>query len=311
MNDKLETELRSAIRSQAESVSPADRLGAIRARTRGESSSTRMAWWNRPWVLAAGTGLVAASVITAAMVLADPSAEELPVAGTQREVTVYEVGEVGDREWLFPQQVFTEDTGDLAFDAVRALLQHEPTQDARYNMLAECPLGGDVSSVEASASRVVVELSPFPPGAAVCDMSPMGAAARMQQMVWTVHQATASELPVQVTVAGDPTEPPVDVDPQALSPIIIESPTDGATVASPVTISGTSDTFEGNVVWEVVSDDAGVAKGGHTMGGTMGERAPFEFTVDLPPGSYTARAYAEDMETGGLFAEDRVTFTVE
>ncbi len=311
MNDKLETELRSAIRSQAESVRPTDRLGAIRARTQGGSAPARTSWWNRPWALAGGAGLVAASVVAAAVVLVEPSSDEPPVAGGDlREVTVYEVGEVGDREWLFPQRVSTQDTGDPAVDAVRALLNYEPTRDARYNMLAECPLGGDVSSVEASASRIVVELSPGPSGAALCDMSPMGAAARMQQMVWTVHRTTASDLPVQVTVDGEPTEPPAEIDPSALSPIIIESPADGATVSSPGTIAGTSDTFEANVVWEVLQDGR-VVEDGFTMGGTMGARAPFEFTVDLEPGTYTARTYAEDMETGGLFAEDTVTFTVE
>ncbi len=309
MNDKLETELRSAIRSQAESVHPTDRLGAIRARTQSRSAPARTYWWNRPWVLAAGTGLVAAAVVTAAVVLADPAADKPPVAGgDQREVTVYEIGEVGDRPWLFPQQVSTEATGDPAFDAVRALLNHEPTQGGRYNMLGAgaCPLGGDVVSVETSPGGVIVQLAPFPPGAALCDMSRMAAAARMQQLAWTVRSAIGWEGPVRVNRG-----PAVVADPNALSPIIVESPADGGTVSSPVTISGSSDTFEANVVWEVESDDAGVARGGHTMGGTLGERAPFEFTVDLEPGTYTARAYAEDMETGGPFAEDTVMFTVE
>jgi len=101
----------------------------------------------------------------------------------------------------------------------------------------------------------------------------------------------------------------VRADPAAISPIIIETPTDEATVSSPVTISGTSDTFEANVVWEVRGD--GTAKDGTTMGGTMGERAPFEFTVDLPPGDYTARAFAESAEDGGVVAEDTTSFTVE
>ena len=298
MNDKLETELRSAIRSQAESVYPADRLGAIRARTQRGPESARATWWNRPWVLVAGTGLVAATVVTAAVVLADPSADNPPVAsGAERDVTVYEIGGPGKEIWLYPVPVTTEDTGDPAVDAVRALLAHEPTGN-HFTLWADLCTHGNGGRLDADV------------GDADCDLNPSGYEAQ-QQLAWTVREATGSTGPVEVVIDGAVLRP-VAADPAALSPIVIESPSDGAAVSSPVTISGTSDTFEANVVWEVTSIDAGgVGKGGTTMGGSYGERAPFEFTVQLPPGSYTARAYAEDMETGGLFAEDRVTFTVE
>lgn len=298
MNDEqLETELRSAVRSHAESVHPADRLGAIRARTQGGSESARTSWWNRPWLLAAGAGLLAASVVTAAVVLVDTSSDEPPVAGAEREVTVYEIGDAGKGIWLYPVQVTTDDTGDPAVDAVRALLAHEPTGN-------HFTLWADLCTHTTGFVRADAEV-----GDANCDLDPQGYEAQ-QQLAWTVKDASESTGAEEVVLDGAVLRP-VAADPAALSPIIIESPTDGATVSSPVTVSGTSDTFEANVVWEVVSDDAGVAKGGHTMGGTMGERAPFEFTVDLPPGNYTARAYAENMETGGLWAEDTVTFTVE
>jgi len=314
MNDKLETELRSAIRSQAESVHPADRLGAIRARTQGASAPAGTSWWNRPWVLAAGAGLVAASVVTAAVVLADPSADRPPVAnGAEREVTVYEIGGVvGKETWLFPEQVTTEDTGDAAVDAVRALLEHEPTGDRDTLWEDSCALGKGVQSVEVNDEAVVVEFEEA--AGYTCGLLARGGpAARQQQLAWTVRTATGSRLPVEISADGRfPVQPkPTWADPAALSPIIIESPSDGGTVSSPVTISGTSDTFEANVVWEVESEDTSFTEAGTTMGGSYGERAPFEFTVDLELGTYTARAYAEDMETGGLFAEDRVTFTVE
>jgi len=308
MNDKLETELRSAIRTQAESVHPADRLGAIRARTQGGSAPARTSWWNRPWALAAGAGLITASVITAAVVLVDPSADEPPVAGDdQREVTVYEVGEVGGRAWLFPEQVATDDTGDTALDAVRALLEHEPTGDARsssWNPPCGFPNGG-VQSVDGG----VVTFAEAG-GVRTCGLTDVGYQMQRQQLAWTVRTATGWTAPVRAIVGEEPSLPPTMADEAAISPIIIETPTDEATVSSPVTISGASDTFEANVVWEVLQDGR-VVEDGFTMGGTMGERASFEFTVDLEPGNYTARAYAEDMETGGLFAEDTVTFTVE
>lgn len=315
MNDEqLETELRSAVRSQAESVHPADRLGAIRARTQGGSGSARASWWNRPWVLAAGTGLLAASVVTAAVVLVDPSADEPPVAsGAKREVTVYDV-QLLERAWLNPTRVSVRSSGDgeseAAVDAVVGWLE-----------LLSVPSSVDVASVTWEGSAAVVNFTgpvddPWPdthPGWAY-DPELVG-----QSLAWTVQPDRLGRTPLVVTMDGDPVDqllraPLSDAtipDPSVLSPVIVESPTDGESVSSPVTVSGTSDTFEGNVVWQVVSVATSFTEAGITMGGTMGERAPFEFTVDLRPGDYAVRAYAEDMETGGLFAEDMVTFTVE
>ncbi len=299
MNDKLETELRSAIRTQAESVHPADRLGAIRARTQGGSAPARTSWWNRPWVLAAGTGLVAASVITAAVVVLDTSADA-PVAGAERDVTVYEVDKVGSNWWLYPEQVTVVDADDPEVDAAVALeaLKDNPG-DVECELALDSPaveIGADVVTIYAGSSAGNLDN--------YCITAKDHIDARLQQLAWTLRSAIGWESQVRVGRGQA-----VVADPAAISPILIDSPADGATVASPVTVRGTSDTFEANVVWEVRGD--GTAKDGTTMGGTMGERAPFEFTVDLEPGTYTARAYAEDMETGGLFAEDTVTFTVE
>ena len=313
-NEQLETEVRSAVRSQAESVQPADRLGTIRARTRGESSPARATWWNRPWVLAAGTGLLAASVVITAVVLADPAADEPPVAsGAERKVTVYEV-QVLERAWLNPTPVSVPSSGDGASDAVVDAV------DA-WLTLMNVPSTVGVASATWDGPAVVVDFTgpvddPWPdrePGWAY-DPALVG-----QSLAWTVQPLALGRTPLVVTRDGQPVDellkaPVADAtvpDPSVLLPVIIESPTDDATVTSPVTISGTSDTFEANVVWEVVSDDGGVAKDGNTMGGTMGERAPFDFTVNLQPGTYTARAYAESAEDGSVVAEDTVTFTVE
>ena len=153
MNDEqLETELHSAVRSHAESVHPADRLGAIRARTQGGSESARTSWWNRPWVLAAGTGLLAASVVTAAVVLVDPSSDEPPVAGgDQREVTVYDV-QLLERAWLNPTRVSVRSSGDgesdAAVDAVVGWLE-----------LLSVPSSVDVASVTWEGSAAVVNFT--------------------------------------------------------------------------------------------------------------------------------------------------------
>jgi len=313
MNDEqVEAELRSAVRSHAESVQPCDRLDAIRARTRGGSASGARTW-TRPWVLVAGSALAAASLVVGAVLLINPdeTTAEAPVADSgQREVTVYEVGEVGDKPWLYPVQVTTQDTGDDALDALRALLDHEPTRASRSNMLAECPLGGDVNSVTTPATVVTVDLSAFPPGAVLCDAPASFYEARDQQLAWTVRTVIGEPRPVRISVEGGRTYGSGRADPNALSPVLLGAPVDGDDVTSPVTVTGTSDTFEANVVWEVLRDDGDVVDQGVTMGGTLGERGPFRFSVDLPPGEYTVRAYETSAEDGSVVAEDTKAFSV-
>jgi hypothetical protein len=92
--------------------------------------------------------------------------------------------------------------------------------------------------------------------------------------------------------------------------VLLERPSDGGTVSSPVTVQGRGNTFEGNVQWQVLSGDQVVEEGFETAG-TLGAYRPFWFTVDLPPGDYTARAFATSAEDGSLFAEDTLTFTVD
>ncbi len=328
MTDPTEQELHAALRTAGESVHPTDRLGAIRAGTQGVTDPVRPSWWNRPWLLAVGTGVVAASVVTAAVVLTSTTAndplvsDEPPPAGTvSHEVTIYEVGQVGGRYWLFPETVPGEGTGQPAKDAVRALLESSSGED-RTNVWSTLPDDVDVTSVRIDADSAVVDLTGLDPAGGVEGSWAFDPTLGAQQLVWTVQAALhTTTIPVAVTVDGEPvTEPlfdglvpaePTAADPSALSPVLIETPIDGATVTSPVRIRGSSDTFEATVVWEVTSPDGGTAQGGSTMGGTLGNRKPFAVTVDLPPGTYTFRAYADDMETGGVFAEDVATFTVE
>ncbi len=199
-DDRADRELREAVRSYGESVQPSDRLGAIRALTRGATAApARTGWWHGPWLLAGGAGVLAASVITAGVVLIGPG------------------------------------------------------------------LGG--------------------------------------------NGTPAADRPTGAQTQAEPS-PTTDARPGVQPPILIDSPTDGATVPSPVQVSGTSDTFEATVVWEVLQGDQ-VVEDGHTMGGTLGKRRPFTFDVQLAPGDYTIRAYELSAKDGSLVAEDTKAITVE
>ncbi|MDQ3415611.1 MAG: Gmad2 immunoglobulin-like domain-containing protein [Actinomycetota bacterium] len=205
-HDDTDRELREAVRSYGRSVQPSDRLGEIRARTRGASAAgagsaagSRTGWWRGPWLLAGGAGVLAASVIAISVIAIGPgpSGSETPAAG---------------------------------------------------------PSGDGQTSAEPS--------------------------------------------------------PSASAQPGVQPPMLIDSPAGGATVSSPVSVSGTSDTFEANVTWEVLQGDR-VVQDGSTMGGTLGKRRPFTFDVQLAPGEYTIRAYALSQEDGSLAAEDTKAITVE
>ena len=320
----LDRDLHQAIESYAASVQPTDRLSAIQARTREPEAEHG----RRTWLLAGGSALVAASVVAAAVVLApsdDPSDpatgsrdDNAPVAGASREFTVFALAAVGDRGRLYPSEVGTAVTGDAGMGAVRSLLDAKP--QGQVNVWASVPDSVDVASVTEANGQVVVDFSgpvddPWPASEPSWAFDP---ALFSQQLVYTVQAELDTDAPLIVTMDGEPTDTvlthrvgpePLEADPAALSPILIDAPAEGATVSSPVTVRGTSDTFEANVVWEV-SRDGDVVEQGTAMGGTMFDRRPFRFTVDLPPGTYTLRAFETSAEDGSLVAEDTRTFTV-
>jgi len=298
MND-TERELRDAVRSYGEGVQPADRLGEIRRATAARPRRTQA------WLLVGGVALATAAVVLGFAVLVGPGngdgGDDAPVATPTAGVTVYEVREVGERLWLYPVRVSTPDAGDPA-GAVQALLNleaHNPLGSCGTGELKGIRMGDDVITV--SLGELLVS----------CDMSTEGTQAALQQLVWTVHDATGSDAPVQVIAAGKPFSlQPYTADPNALSPVLLDSPADGATVESPLTVEGRGNTFEGNVQWQVLSGGDVVDKGFETAG-TMGDFRPFTFTVDLEPGDYTLRVFALSMEDGSLFAEDTTSVTVD
>ncbi|MCY7374148.1 MAG: Gmad2 immunoglobulin-like domain-containing protein, partial [Spirochaetaceae bacterium] len=94
--------------------------------------------------------------------------------------------------------------------------------------------------------------------------------------------------------------------------IWVLAPTQDASVASPVTISGVGTAFEATISWQVRREgsDAVVAEG-FTSGGANGEFGEFTDTVELEPGTYELRAFESSAEDGRPLHVDSKTFTVE
>jgi hypothetical protein len=113
--------------------------------------------------------------------------------------------------------------------------------------------------------------------------------------------ATATEPTAPVPAAtANPSE-------TAAAAIVVTSPAEGATVNRTFTVTGTSRTAEGTLIWalargeEVVVNDV-------AQGGSDGA-APFRFTVTAPAaGTYTLRVFEESAKDGE--AKNEVTRTV-
>ncbi len=143
----------------------------------------------------------------------------------------------------------------------------------------------------------------------------------VQQLVYTVTANDKRVSRVQLLVNGDVPqsghldlsqpvgrEPMVDV--QGL--IWLLGPAQGATVSSPVAITGVGTAFEGTISWQVRREgsDAVVAEG-VTSGGANGEFGEFSDSVELEPGTYEMRAFESSAEDGRPLHVDSKTFTVE
>ena len=335
--DDLETRDAATRHWDHEASTTAQPKRDIRARMRQGESSTKRSWarqWGIPAFAIAAT-VVAVIGVSHALVGSEGSSVAGPDGGgavPRRQVEVYfltgALSRDGDvrhpPDHLAPEVVLTEDTGDAGLDAVRALLTTRP-QDPDYAngfdllTIDPAPITG-VNGVSVLDGVINVDLTkdvwdPYPSVKCMC---PSGEIV-MQQLVWTVQQALDSSHPVTITVNGEPTrgiwlerlDGPVPTDPSALEPVLIDRPTDGATVSSPVTVTGTSDTSDAEVMWQVrqVGANGQVVEDGATTGG-MGERTPFRFTVQLPPGDYTIRAYWRAADGGGLSAGDTKAVTV-
>ena len=77
----------------------------------------------------------------------------------------------------------------------------------------------------------------------------------------------------------------------------IDDPAEGATLRSPVRVSGEAAVFEATLLWEVRRDDA-VVRSGFTSTAEGQRFAPYAFSLDLPPGDYEIRVAEDDPSDG-------------
>lgn len=168
---------------------------------------------------------------------------------------------------------------------------------------------------------VVVDLSA---DARTATIGSEGAALMIQQLVHTASAAAGDETAaVLLLIEGQPagelwgvvewTQPVGRDDPLGVQYLTqIDVPREGATTTSPVTVSGQAAAFEANVPWRVLNDAGTEVASGFTMTSEGMTFAPYSFTVDLEPGTYTIVVDEDDPSggEGGARMTDTRTVTV-
>lgn len=181
--------------------------------------------------------------------------------------------------------------------------------------------GTEVLGVTERDGVIVVDLS----GAArTANVGSQGAALMVQQLVHTVTDAAGDPAaPVLLTIDGQPAgelwgavmwhdqvtrADPLDVR----SLVAIDEPAERAAVTSPVTVAGEAAAFEATLVWSVLDAADSVVQEGSATTSEGQTFAPYRFTVDLPPGTYTVVVTETDPSDGaaGTPMSDSRTITV-
>lgn len=178
--------------------------------------------------------------------------------------------------------------------------------------------GNTVNSVTVDQSAATVDL-----GTLKFNVGAEAEQRAIDQIVWTLTEFAPQITSVVFTVNGKSVESfagHIDTTQafkrafayEVLNPLQITSFNEGATLTSPVTISGQACTFEANVVWELSRNGAVIDKG--FTSATIGcpDRGDWSISLeDLEPGDYTVSVLEYSAEDGSLFSNDDKNFTVK
>jgi spore germination protein GerM len=191
---------------------------------------------------------------------------------------------------------------DLGTVAVTALLTTPGTVPGHRSAW---PAGSALASPVTHANGVVtVDLT-----GRTAARAPTDPIMAVQQLVYTVTGALGTTDPVRLLVAGkqvprlwndgvDTGVPVQRADPLGVRVLVgIDEPAEGASVASPVTISGEAAVFEATLLWEVRRGSEVVRSG--AVSTAEGQRfSPYSISVALPPGEYEVRVAEDDPSDG-------------
>lgn len=210
---------------------------------------------------------------------------------------------------------FREVSGDPLAGAVRTMIAgpQDPDYSTTWNKATQ------VRSATVAGNLITVDLSAE---ARTANVGSPGAALMIQQLVYTATSAVQRNIPVQLLIEGKPAgelwgavswdKPVKRADPLEVRLLVqINFPSEGASVASPVKVSGEAAVFEATLPWRVLDAAGAVVTQGTAMTAEGQKFAPFAFTVTLAPGRYVIEIREDDPSGGEGGPVHRDTRTVE
>ncbi len=336
-DDQLAARLRDALTSEADMVQPSDD-GLQNIRT-GIDTAHRP-WWRHPATPALAAALVLGLMAGGIAVIAGGGDDEVtvgPASGTptaddgtaspttpsdspstgtptpvpiEGDVYVYYVMDDGQAPRLYREQRPNPGMGPV--DAALATLFNEAPVDPQYQ--SPWPAGTTVRDYSTSGDTATLDVSDYPK---------LGARAEeiaVQQLVYTVTANDKAVTKVRLRIDGK-APPSGHVDwsqPVSRAPMLdvqgliwLLTPTEGASVSSPVDFTGYGTAFEATISWQL-RQDGKVVDEGTVMGGSNGEFGEFTGSLGDPPaGDYELRAFEASAKDGSPQHVDTKTFTVE
>jgi len=245
-----------------------------------------------------------------------PEPQPSPTARSERVADVFYVVDTRTGLRLAREPHFVPETS-AAEVAVKAMLAgpDDPDYSTTWNDATEVlgvRVDGPVATVDLSAE------------ARTANVGSPGAALMIQQLVHTVTDVLGEDLSVVLLIEGEPAgelwgavswDGPIDRD-RALDVrqlVQIDWPREGATVPSPVRVTGDAAVFEANLPWRVVAEDGSEVASGSTMTAAGQQFAGYGFEVELEPGTYAIEVTEDDPSggEGGPVMTDSRTITVE
>lgn len=321
-DDRHDDLLRQILAAHAEAIVPeGDGLMKIQARTAGRTRSR--------WLVPAGALGMAAAVVAAFIVgnqltgkdkdslkpvtplgtstpsvepSPEPSATALPASVT---VPVYYLHDDGQSLRLYREfHQTTPAPGGVLATAITQMLTAAP-EDPDYSSL--WPDGTALLGVTVNGDTAVVNLS-----REAKNQTNAGAQAEersVQQLVYTVTAADPKVKQVELQVEGQKVTDlwghGFGANPQGRAPqldvqgnVWLLTPTQGATVGSPVTLSGIACVFEGTVNIQVVQGSTVVKELNTMTDGGCPHFGKWSVDVDLPAGDYLVKAFEYSAKDG-------------
>ncbi len=222
-------------------------------------------------------------------------------ATARRQVLVYFLidAPAGFRLVREPQQVSAETPARGAVEAMIAG-PDDPDYATPWNPAAR------VLGISDTAGVITVDLSGE---AGTADVGSEVAALMKQQLIYTVTEQLGVEKRVLLHIDGLPaaevwgvvdwaTPEPRGEWSETLLLVGIDTPGEGASVPSPVVVSGRAAVFEATLPWRVLTPEGEVVSEGFAMTSEGMTMAPYQFEVPLPAGEYVIEITEDDPSDG-------------